>query len=202
MLLVLFGIAIGFAAGFVSNKPDPKDVTEPTSYQNYDDCARNGGELLFVDTIQINLCTAASVQTNDTAYAQYSAQNLPRLVERKAQKVANNVIGDAPISDDLRAFLTYYDQGNCEATAEVIKEIPNRFALVRGSGCDDSVLYPSIAIKLGDGWSYISTTNNLDEDGMPSCLVVDMFKLSKDLVPKCFENTGYNDGTLKDVVYE
>ena len=35
----------------------------------------------------------------------------------------------------------------------------------------------------------------------PSCLVVDMFKVSKDLSPVCIENTGYNNGKTKEVIY-
>jgi hypothetical protein len=88
---------------------------------------------------------------------------------------------------------------------KILKEVSNRFALLN-YGClsDPGALqgnYDIVAMKLGDGWALLSPTNNFN-GSTPSCLMVDTFKISKTLTPKCFENTGYNNGALKDVVYQ
>jgi hypothetical protein len=107
----------------------------------------------------------------------------------------------------LIEFLKYDDTGcgNGQGYYRILKEVPNRFALLDyGCSTDKSALagdYSIIALKLSDGWRLLSPTNNFDGT-TPSCLLVDMFKISKSLTPKCFENTGFNNGSLKTVSYE
>jgi hypothetical protein len=81
--------------------------------------------------------------------------------------------------------------------------VHERFALLN-YGCtnDPNALkgaYDIIAMKMGDGWVQLSPTNNFNSNNVPSCLIVDMFKISKSLTPQCYQNTGYNDNSLRKV---
>lgn len=161
-----------------------------SKFANYEDCINNGGVLLNTINGQFDACLGGNEdETGELpqhqAFLQYSAQNLPRLEEK------TKVNGDP---NSLADFV----KSSTGCPSKVEKELKNRFAII---SCTDQKSIYSLAIMLADGWRYISTTNNMNEKGQPSCLIVDMFKVSKDLVPKCFENTGYNNGKLKEVVY-
>jgi hypothetical protein len=187
-------------------------------FETYDECISNGGVILNTINAQFNGCLGGNEdETGDLpqhqAFLQYSSQNLPRISERKKSDVVNRVDNADSSSPDLVAFLKQ-DYAGCEIGSpddsakgyyKIIKEVEDRYALLN-YGCEDdqaalSGKYYIIAIKLGDGWSLLSPTNNMSEEGQPSCLLVDMFKISKNLSAKCYENSGYNNGDLKDVVY-
>lgn len=166
------------------------------SFKSYDDCAQNGGKLL---TSKFSACLGGE----DKLFLQYSAQNLPRINERKKASVPNSVETSGNYSADLVEFLKT-DYTGCEVGYyKIVKEVTARFAEMN-SGCNnysDQQKASSfiIAMKLADGWALLSPTDNVDSNGVPSCLLVDMFKISKKLSDKCYENTGYNDGSLRSV---
>jgi hypothetical protein len=175
------------------------EVLDTKQFTSYDDCVKNGGVTGHTDI-------SACIGSNDQLFLQYSAQNLPRLSERKANTTPNTVVAEGDYSADLVAFLKQ-DYTGCKPTGyyKVLKEVKNRFALM-DYGCDSAGQSHEgdakiIAIKLADGWVLISPTNNM-RGATPSCLLVDMFKVSKKLSAQCFESTGYNDGTLRNVSYE
>jgi hypothetical protein len=159
-------------------------------YSSYEDCIKNDGVLLNTINGQFDACLGGDEDESGElpqhqAFLQYHAQNLPRLEDK------TRVDGDP---NSLNDFV----KASTGCPGKIVNELPNRFAIVT---CTDQKDTYSLAIKLADGWRWISTTNNMNEKGQPSCLVVDMFKVSKEITPKCFENTGYNNGTLKDVKY-
>lgn len=159
-------------------------------FTSYDDCIANGGN--FIGQQPGNAC----INGGDQLFLQYSAQNLPRLTESKKARKDNVVEKSVAASADLVSFLKH-DETGCETGYyKIIKEVKNRFALLT-YGCDkpDASM---IAMKLSNGWTLISPTNHM-RDGAPSCLLADMFRVSSKLVNKCFENTGYNDGTLRGI---
>lgn len=185
----------------------------PTNlYKSYDDCISNGGIMLDTINAQFNGCLGGDKDESGQlpqhqAFLQYSAQNLPRIMARNESTIGSKVTAKNTISRDLVEFLA--KDGSCAPSKgefEVIKEVTNRFALMKygceGGGQVQSNSSPTIiGMKLADGWVLISPTNNMDDEGRPSCLLVDMFKISKELSPKCFENTGFNNGELKEVVH-
>lgn len=192
---------IGYTVGV--NRSEPPDLRTFTSY---DDCTQNGG---MHWNAEFNACSGDAQVVDGVEqgelFLQYSAQNLPRLTERKRAEKDNVVESVGSPSSDLLAFLKNDDTGCSESGYyKVLKEVPARFALANfgcteaGDAKDDAHV---VAIKLADGWSLISPTNHFNEDGVPSCLMVDMFRIPKTLSGKCFENTGYNDGQLRDVSY-
>lgn len=197
ILLIIFGAFMGYVWQGREITALQKEVTSLKSTQlpqqkfsSFEDCTNNGGTILITINVQFNGCLGGNLDEvgdlpQHQAFMQYSAQNLPRLGEKI------RVSGDP---DNLKDFINSSE--GCEA--ELIKEVKDRFALVK---CTDQRGVYDVAIKLSDGWRYISTTNNMNEKGQPSCLVVDMFKVSKELTPKCYENTGYNNDSLKDVTY-
>lgn len=166
------------------------------NYSDFDDCIKKGGKELSANDFRV--CS-----TEDRAYLQYSAQNLPRIEEQKKSEKENKVEYSGSYSQDLITFLRY-DYTGCETSGyyKIIKEVTGRFALMN-YGCDGANNDGSfiIAMKLSNGWSLISPTNNISEKGVPSCLMVDIFKISKELSDKCFENTGFNNGSIKQVEY-
>lgn len=188
-------------------------------FASYEDCNANQGVMMNTINAQFSACLGGSQDKfgelpQPQAFLQYSAQNLPRLEENKVNKSGKNkLVAASPASASLTQFLENSYTG-CEIGSsdnskfspgyfKLKKEVQNRFALV-GYECSDGKALDntfSIAINLADGWRWISTTNNINDKGQPSCLVVDLFKISKDLAPKCFENTGFNNGKLKDVTY-
>lgn len=181
-------------------------------YTSYEDCMGNGGAVLWTINAGFSGClggneAASGEMPEYQAFLQYSAQNLPRIEERKKASTENKVTANGSYSADLLAFLKS-DYTGCQPRGEyeVVKEVKDRFALMK-YGCDGDGQVQSknpptmIAMKLSDGWVLLSPTNNM-EGNTPSCLLVDMFKISKELSDKCFENTGYNNGTQKDVTYQ
>jgi len=169
----------------------------------YTDCIQHGGQALhYYGPIQLEACRGG-----DTLFLQYSAQNLPRLTSEKTQPTANTVVADASVSPSLVDFLKY-DYTGCSDDAgyyKVLKEVPNRFAeMTYGCGSAVTAMPQSyiIAMNAGGTWTSISPTNNMDETtGTPSCLIVDIFKISKALSSKCWQNTGYNNGAMRSVDY-
>jgi len=162
-------------------------------YKSYEDCSNNGGVILNTINGQFDACLGGN--EDDTgelpqhqAFLQYSAQNLPRLGDIiKVDGDPNN------LTDFIKA-----SNSSDGCPTKLVKEVKDRFAIVT---CTDQKDIYDIAIKLSDGWRYIVTTNNMNEKAQPSCLVVDMFKVSKEISPTCFENTGYNNGKTKKVTY-
>lgn len=175
-------------------------------YDSYEDCVNNGGILLVTINAQFDGCLGGDLdETGEIpqhqAFLQYSAKNLPNISERKTSDTENRVSNTENYSADLVNFLKN-DASGCDPRGEyeIIDEVPDRFALMK-YGCDGDGQVQSdspptiIAIKLADGWSFISPTNNM-EDGVPSCLLQDIFKVSKELAPTCFENTGHDNYSL------
>ena len=180
-------------------------------YTSFEDCMNNGGALLDTINIKFSACLGGNEAAKGQipqfqAFTQFSAQNLPRIEDHTITKTENKVTANGTYSADLVAFLKS-DNGGCSPRDEyeIVKEVPGRFALMK-YGCDgdgqvQSANAPTmIAMKLSDGWRLLSPTNNM-QGTTPSCLLVDIFKISKELSQKCFENTGYNNGTLRDVTY-
>lgn len=186
-------------------------------FSSYEDCTNNGGVALRTINGQFDACLGGDDDdTSDIpqhqAFLQYSAQNLPRIQEAKKSKTENRVDNTAGHSAELVSFLKQ-DYTGCEIGAsdnntrgyyKIVKEVPDRFALLK-YGCmnDASALkgdYSIVAIKLGNRWALISPTNNMYGD-TPSCLIVDMFKVSKELSSTCKENTGYNNGKSREVTH-
>jgi hypothetical protein len=169
-------------------------------FTSYTDCVKRGGQLLSYDNaIQFSACKG-----NANLYLQYSAQDMPRLTAEKTQSTANMVVAGEGISGSLVSFLKY-DYTGCDKNGyyEVLKEVPGRFAEV-SYGCSvptsQSAQSYMIAMYTGGAWTFISPTNNMN-GSVPSCLLVDMFKVSKELTSRCYQNTGYNDGSLRAVDY-
>lgn len=189
-----------------------KNTSVPQAqYTSYEDCINNGGAFLRTINADFSGCLGGNVADagelpNYQAFLQYSAQNLPRIDERKVAKNENKVTANGNYSADLVAFLKS-DETGCTPRGEyeLVKEVTNRFALIK-YGCDGDGQVQSndpptiVAIKLSNGWSLISPTNNM-QGNTPSCLLVDMFKISKELSTQCFENTGYNNNSLRAVTY-
>jgi hypothetical protein len=180
-------------------------------YSSYKDCTNNGGVILNTINGQFNACLGGNEDESGElpqyqAFLQYSSQNLPRITERKISKTENRVDNTSNHSADLVAFLKQDYTGCKQGYYKIIQEVTNRYALLNyGCAQDKSALkgrYHIIAMKLGDGWVLLSPTNNMDEKGQPSCLLQDMFRISKELAPKCFENTGYDNGKLKERNYQ
>lgn len=183
---------------YMAMNPTPKPLPK---FSNYDECAQGGGAL--TNATHFSACIGA----DNELFLQYSAQNLPRIQERKANTSPNHVVAGADTTVDLVSFLKQ-DYSGCVASVgyyKVLKEVKNRFA-VMNYGCDNytegqKASANIIAMKLADGWVLLSPTDNM-QGTMPSCLLADMFKISKQLSAKCFETTGYNDGSLRDVTYQ
>ena len=230
ILILVIVAAVGAVSGiYIWQHQQVSDLTKQVAFlkqtqlpqkkfTDIDDCNRNGGVDLFTINGQLSACLGGKVNSDDDgsvdsyqAFLRYSAQNLPRIEERKVSKTENRVDNADKFSDELAVFLKQ-DYAGCdfgESSArgyyKILKEVPNRFALLN-YGCtnDENAVegqYFIIAIKLGDGWALLSPTNNMDEEGRPSCLLQDMFKISSKLTPKCFENTGYDNGQLKERNY-
>lgn len=179
-------------------------------FSSIEDCNQNGGVPLSTINGEFNACLGGKEEGGDSyqAFLQYSAQNLPRIDENatSTSKLENRVDNTTGHSSDLVTFLKQNDTGCEQGYYKILKEVPNRFALLN-YGCTNDKLalegkYFIIAMRLGDGWAFLSPTNNMDDKGRPSCLLQDMFKISKDLAPKCFENTGYDNGKLKARNYQ
>jgi hypothetical protein len=168
-------------------------------FSDIDDCINNGGVDVQTINAQFEACLGGPGDSGNEVFLRYSAQNLPRLEEQKTVSAANQVVADGNISASLIGFLKH-DDGGCASYFKVLKEVPERFAEMNtGCGKYDSKKTQSfvIAMKLGNGWALISPTNNINAKGVPSCLMVDMFKISKFLASECFETTGFDNGTLK-----
>ncbi len=177
-------------------------------YANYDDCMGGGGVPLIIENGQFDACLGGDMdETGEMpqyqAILQYSAQSLPRITENEPSETENRVTSEPEHSADLIAFLEQ-DYTGCDPRGEyeIVREVKDRFALLK-YGCDGDGQVQSnnpptmIAMKLSDGWVLLSPTNNMDEAGRPSCLMQDMFKISKELAPQCFENTGNDNGALR-----
>lgn len=224
-LLILAGVIIiaAAAAGLLWQQNRVNDLNDKITqleqtqmpqqkYATYENCVHDGGVLLNTINGQFDACLGGSESETEElqqhqAFLQYSAQNLPNISENKKTDRENKVVSKDTHSQDLVDFLKY-DYSGCETRGEyeIVKELPGRFALMK-YGCDGDGQVQSanpptiIGMKLADGWVLLSPTNNMDAEGRPSCLLADMFKVSKDLAPKCFENTGYNNGVIRDVSY-
>jgi hypothetical protein len=188
-------ISVVAIMSYIAMNPAPKSLA---SFSSYDECVKGGGVTAHTT---INACVGA----NEQLFLQYSAQNLPRIEARKNTTVPNHVVAEGNYSADLLRFLQQ-DYTGCSPTGyyKLLKEVPNRFALMQ-YGCDnyseaEKGSATIIAMKLGDGWALLSPTNNM-RGNMPSCLLADMFKISKQLADTCFESTGYNDGKTREVTY-
>ena len=208
IIIGLLAAVLGFTYYRYSQKLDDKqnqieqlEMSQlPTqNFTSYEDCLENGGVYLWTINVQFNGCAGGEAfpeyrnedgyiyQAN--AFFQYSAQNLPRLLD------------PVTTDEDLTDLDTYLSAGlPSDCTYKIHKLVTDRFVLTDYT-CTGDEQYRSLAIKLADGWRGISTTNNMNKGNDLSCLVVDMFKVSKELVSQCYENTGYNNDSLKDVTY-
>jgi hypothetical protein len=179
------------------------------TFTSYDDCINNGGQWLTYDgAIQFDACKGSGPEL----FLQYSAQNMPNISSNQTTKKTNVVLSNASDSSDLINYLTYNYSGcnigqpaGSSATGyfKILEEVPSGFAELN-YGCSNysqAELSKSyiIAMKLSSGWVLLSPTNNMFDNGVPSCLLVDMFRISKSLTPQCEQNTGYNDGSLRSV---
>lgn len=200
LLFLVVGLLAGYGLGWQAQRKPA--ALEPAIFSSFDDCVNNNGVSLISE---FNACVAPNPDDDTSLWLQYSAQNLPRLTERKTTPQANVVENvDKITSTGLVEFLEFDDTGCERGRYRFIKEVPDRFAQMNYGCAGDEVWSEGaqiIAIKLADGWALISPTNHMAEDGTPSCLMVDMFKISKDLSDKCFENTGYNDDSIRSVEY-
>lgn len=178
-------------------------------YSSYADCVSHGGQpLQYDDAIQFDACKG----TSSNLYLQYSAQNLPRIDENRTTTTPNVIASAVSASSDLVSYLTYNYTGcdigqpaNSGATGyyKIIKEIPSGWALLQ-YGCSSRSSSSAnnaymIAMKLSSGWVELSPTNNFLPNGTPSCLLVDMFNVPGSLTSQCYQNTGYDDGSLRSV---
>lgn len=186
-------LCIGFAGGVFATRLPHRIRT----FTGYTDCTAHGGQLLSYDSaIQFSAC-----RSNANLYLQYSAQDMPRLTAEKTQSTTNTVIADTDVSAGLVNFLKY-DYTGCDGGKgyyKVLKEVPDRFAMM-DYGCGTDGGQEIIAMNVGGKWTFISPTNNM-QAATPSCLLVDMFKISKQLSSQCYQNTGYSDGSLRAVDY-
>ncbi|MGH7234381.1 MAG: pilus assembly FimT family protein [Candidatus Saccharimonadales bacterium] len=203
LIIILFVAALLVVVGWVIfSKNNNKNHMVYTSYS---DCISHGGQILtYDDAIQFSACK----DNNNNLYLQYSAQNLPRIDQNANTTIPNQVIASPTDTSDLINYLTYNFTGcnqgkNSSVTGyfKIVKEIPSGWALLN-YGCtnDTSAQKAStfmIAMKLSSGWVEISPTNNFLSNGTPSCLMVDMFRIPGDLTSHCYQNTGYNDGSLR-----
>lgn len=177
-------------------------------YTSYDTCVNNGGIELNTINGEFDEC----LEGNNQVIMQYSAQNLPRIDNDGTTTVANVVKYATGTSTDLVSYLTFDDEGcsigqpsgtDTRGYYKVIREVPNRYALLNyGCMSDPDALkgdYYIIAMKLANGWVLLSPTNNMSNNGTPSCLLVDIFKISRSLSGQCFQNTGYDNGSLRAV---
>lgn len=224
ILAIAILVIAGFTGGYFFHKQEVDRLATKISnlektqlpqkqFKSYEECMGNdnGGIPLNTENGSFNACLGGN--QDDTgeipqhqAILQYSAQDLPRITGSTITKTKSMVTADGNYSADLIKFLEQNNEG-CDTRSEykLIKEVKDRFALLR-YGCDGDGQVASnnppamVAMKLSTGWSLLSPTNNMQGD-MPSCLLVDMFRISKQLSAKCFENTGYNNGDLKMVTY-
>jgi len=199
--VVVLGL-LGGAVCCVRSRPSSSSATA-----SYSDCVKQGGHTAsYVGAIQVDACLG----DNDRLLLQYSAQNMPRISEYKLATATNNVVYTASDPVDLVTFLMH-DETGCGSAGtvgyyKITKVVPNRFAEM-DYGCDTNTAKQKasahvIAMKLGYTWALLSPTNNMDDNGVPSCLLVDMFRISKRLSDQCYQNTGHNDGSLRPVTYE
>lgn len=201
VVTVALGLLGGIALYLQSQTPSSSAAA------SYDNCVKNGGHPTSYDgAIQFDACLGGGNQLS----LQYSAQNMPRISEHKVASVTNNVVHTATDPADLVSFLQK-DETGCENSGtvgyyKILKVVPDRFAEM-AYGCDSYTAQQKdsahiIAMRLGNGWALLSPTNNMNEQGVPSCLLVDMFRISKGLSSQCYQNTGYGDGSLRPVTYE
>jgi len=199
--IVALGLLFSLALYIRSNeKPSPVVAA------NYSDCVQKGGQVLSYDgAIQFDACLSGNNQLS----LQYSAQNMPRIDEHKITSTPNHIVYSASDPADLVSFLQRDDTGCASMQSvgyyKIMKVVPDQFAEMT-FGCDSYTQQQKdsahiIAMKLGDGWALLSPTNNFNEQGVPSCLLVDMFRISKSLSSQCYQNTGYGDGSLRQVTY-
>ncbi|HTH72520.1 MAG TPA: hypothetical protein VL737_04140 [Candidatus Pristimantibacillus sp.] len=200
-IVVALGVLGGVALYLQSQSPSSGIAT------NYNACVKNGGHATSYDgAIQFDACLNGSNQLS----LQYSAQNMPRISEHKIASAQNHVVYGAVDPADLVSFLQK-DETGCSNSGtvgyyKILKVVPNRFAEM-SYGCDNYTAQQKdsayiIGMRLGNDWALISPTNNMNEQGVPSCLLVDMFRISKSLSGQCYQNTGYGDGSLRPVTYE
>lgn len=211
-IIVVVLVVLASAGWFINNKghKQTSTTTSQRSYASYSDCLNHGGQSLSYDgAIQFDACKAG----NSNLYLQYSAQNLPRIDQNKTTAAPNIVVSNASATPDLVSYLTHNYTGcgigqpansNVTGYFKVDKEIPSGWALLTYGCSSDSAASKNaganmIAMKLSSGWVEISPTNNFLPNGTPSCLLVDMFKVPSSLSSQCYQNTGYNDGSLRSV---
>jgi len=189
-----------------------KTQLSQNKFANFIECAESDGVLIEIINSTAGCVSGEVTSGGDRpkykAFLRFNANSLPRILERQKSENKNTVTNNIGASKELVAFLEN-DYWGCQTNGEykIIKEVRDRFALMQ-YGCtgDGSINTPNpptiIGIKLADGWSLISSANyHMNNNGQPSCLLVDLFKVSKELTPKCFENTDYDEGKIKDVLY-
>ena len=120
-------------------------------FTSIEDCYKNGGKSLYTLNGQFSACLGGKVEDGEDyqAFLQYSAQNLPRINERKISKTDNQVVSSDGHSADLVAFLkrdyTGCEIGQSEDSVKgyyrILKEVSSRYALLN-YGCtnDQSAL--------------------------------------------------------------
>lgn len=180
-------------------------------FADYLECVESDG-VVFEIVNNASGCLSGDINNIDKptykAFLRFNASVLPRILERQKAPNKNVVVNNVGASKNLVEFLEN-DYWGCPINGvyEITKEVRDRFALMKYECTDDERIASSnapliIGIKLGDGWSLISSANDsLNITGQPSCLLVDMFKVSKALFSKCVETSDYDLGNIKDVTY-
>jgi hypothetical protein len=182
--------------------------TKHFSASDWNGCVTKGGLWVMTVNAGFNACLEGGKQV----LLQYSSQNLPQITTNRTTTTPNIVVSDSSDTSDLVSYLTYSYSGcsigeapgtNLTGYYKIVKEIPTSWALLN-FGCsgytqtekDDAFI---VAMKLSSGWVQLSPSDGFLPDGTPSCLLVDMYKIPQSLTPQCFQNTGYNNGSLRKV---
>lgn len=185
------------------------------TFANYNNCVDYGGDNLSTINGQFNAC----LEGNKQVILQYSSQNLPQITSNSTTTLQNDVTvneekNNFTPTSDLISYLTNNQEGCYQGSTSssglvkgyyrVIKETAD-FALLNYGCINDthatSNKYFMIAVKLASGWVEISPTNNFNSQGVPSCLMMDMYKISSQISSTCFQDTGYNNNSIRTVNY-
>lgn len=166
------------------------------SVQTFETCVSVGGETDSSDLPGVHAtCTIYGNTYLEDGYLAWDiGQRFNELTHSDALEpaIVENTVA-AP--GDLVSMLEY-DNGGCDvdgwksskAAFEIISVVNDSLAKLK-YGCEADMPLSAfmLVIKQDGQWKQISPTNQFTEEGVPSCAMVNTFKITSKLEPECFK---------------